>query len=189
MCRLCKEKDETIDHLISSCSKIAQTDYKERHNKVTSMLHWNLCKKYHLPASEKWWEHYVEKVLQNEKVNILWDFKFQTDKHLAHNIPDMTVVEKKQVRLIDVAILGDSRINQKEVEKITKYQDLKNKVERFWEKKATVVPLVIGALVAITRDLVKYLKALGLDKISPSQLQKAVLLGIAHILRKYLRDS
>ena len=47
-CRLCKEKDETIDHLISSCSKIAQTDYKERRNKVASMLHWNLCKKYHL---------------------------------------------------------------------------------------------------------------------------------------------
>ena len=37
-CRLCKEKDETIDYLISSCSKIAQTDYKERHNKVASML-------------------------------------------------------------------------------------------------------------------------------------------------------
>ena len=52
-CRLCKEKDETIDHLISSCRKIAQRDYKERHNKVASMLHRNLCKKYHLPASEK----------------------------------------------------------------------------------------------------------------------------------------
>ena len=26
-CRLCKQKDETIDHLISSCSKIAQTDF------------------------------------------------------------------------------------------------------------------------------------------------------------------
>ena len=38
-CRLCKEKDETIDHLISSCSKITQTDYKECHNKVASMLH------------------------------------------------------------------------------------------------------------------------------------------------------
>jgi hypothetical protein len=33
-CRLCKEKEETIDHLVSACSKIAQTDYKERHNKV-----------------------------------------------------------------------------------------------------------------------------------------------------------
>ena len=38
-CRLCKVKEETIDHLVSHCSKIAQTDYKERHNKVASMLH------------------------------------------------------------------------------------------------------------------------------------------------------
>ena len=37
--RLCKEKNETIDHLISSCSKIAQTNYKERHDEVASMLH------------------------------------------------------------------------------------------------------------------------------------------------------
>ena len=96
-CRLCKEKDETINHLISLCSKIAQTDYKEHHNKVASLLHWNLCKKYHLPESEKWWEHNVEKVLQNEEVKILWNFKLRTDQHLAHNISDITVVEKKQV--------------------------------------------------------------------------------------------
>ena len=40
-----QKKDETINHLISSCNKIAQTDYKEHHNKVASMLHRNLCKK------------------------------------------------------------------------------------------------------------------------------------------------
>ena len=40
--------------------------------------------------------------------------------------------------LIDVAMPGDSRIQQKEVEKITKYQDIKIEVERLWEKKATV---------------------------------------------------
>ena len=67
--------------------------------------------------SEKWWEHNVEKVLQNEEVKILWDFKIQTDKHLVYNIPDIAVIEKKQMRLID-AIPGDSRIDQKEVEKI-----------------------------------------------------------------------
>ena len=185
-CRLCKEKEETVDHLVSACSKIAQTDYKDRHNKVASMLHWNLCKKYHLPAANKWWEHKIEKVLQNNEAKILWDFKIQTDKHLAHNIPDITVVEKKQVWLVDVAIPGDSRIQQKEVEKITKYQDLKIEVERLWERKATVVPVVIGALGAIPRDLTKHLNTLGLDKITLSQLQKAALLGTAHILRKYL---
>ena len=41
-CRLCKVKEETIDHLVKSCSEIAQTDYKEQHDKVASMLHWNL---------------------------------------------------------------------------------------------------------------------------------------------------
>ena len=69
--------------------------------------------------------------------------KIQTDKHLAHNIPDITVVEKKQVWIIDVAIPGDGRIEEKELEKISKYQDLKIEIERLWEKQATVVPVVI----------------------------------------------
>ena len=85
-----------------------------------------------------------------------------------------------------MAIPGDSRLDQKEVENITKYQDLKIEVERLREMKAIEVPVVIGALGAIPRDLVKHLKTLGLDKISPSQLQKATLLGTAHILRKYI---
>jgi hypothetical protein len=185
-CRLCKEREETVDHLVSACSKIAQTEYKARHNKVATMLHWSLCQKYNLPAADKWWEHKVEKVVQNDDAKILWDFSIQTDKHLAHNIPDITVVERKQVWIIDVSIPGDSRIEQKEMEKITKYQDLRIEVERIWEKRATVVPVVIGALGAIPRDLQKHLETLGLDKISPSQLQKAALLGTANILRKYL---
>ena len=61
-----------------------------------------------------------------------------------HNIPDITVVEKKQVWLVDVVNPGDSRIQQKKVEKVTKYQDLKIEVERLWERKATVVPAVIA---------------------------------------------
>ena len=74
--RLCKVKEETIDHLVSSCSKIAQTDYKERHDKVASILHWNLCRKYNLPTADKWWKHKVDKVLQKKDVKIiLWDFK------------------------------------------------------------------------------------------------------------------
>ena len=98
---MCNVKEETIDHLVSSCSKIAQTDYKERHDKVASMLHWNLCRKYNITT--------------------------------AQNIPDITVDER--VWIIDVAIPGDGRIEEKELEKISKYQDLKTEIERLWEKK------------------------------------------------------
>ena len=150
------------------------------------MLHWNLCKKYNLPTVDKCWEHKVDKVLQKGDVKTLWDFKIQTDKHLAHNMPDITVVEKTRVWIIDVAIPGDGRIEEKELEKISKYQDLKIEPERLWEKQATEVPVMIGSLGAIPRDLRKHLRTIGLESILPSQLQKTVLLGTAHILRKYL---
>ena len=76
---------------------------------------------------------------------------------MAHNIPDITVVEKKRVWIIDVAIPGDGRIEKKELEKISKYQELKIEIKRLWEKQATVVPIVIGSLGAIHRDLKKHL--------------------------------
>ena len=98
------------------------------------MLHWNLCKKYDIAAANNWWEHEVEKVVESKNIKILWDFKIQTDKHLPYNTPDITVVEPKQVWLIDVAIPGDSRIELKEQEKLTKYQELKIEIERLGEK-------------------------------------------------------
>ena len=85
-----------------------------------------------------------------------------------------------------MAIPGDGRIEQKKLEKISKYQDLKIEIERLWEKQAIVVPVVTGSLGAIPRDLRKHLRTIGLESISPSQLQKTVILGTAHILRKYL---
>ena len=33
-CRLCGERDETINHIISECSKLAQKEYKTKHNWV-----------------------------------------------------------------------------------------------------------------------------------------------------------
>ena len=57
------------------------------------------------------------KVLTEENVKIFWYLKIQTDKHLVHNIPDVTVVEKKQVWLIDVVIPGDCRIQHVEFSK------------------------------------------------------------------------
>ncbi|KAK4879161.1 hypothetical protein RN001_007307 [Aquatica leii] len=55
-------KDETVDHIISSCLKIAQTDYLARHDKVATMLHWNICKNYNLLARKYWWDHQPEKI-------------------------------------------------------------------------------------------------------------------------------
>ena len=44
-CRLCGDRDETINHIISECSKLAQKEYKARHDWVGKVIHWEMCKK------------------------------------------------------------------------------------------------------------------------------------------------
>ena len=34
LCRLCKKADESIDHIFSGCSKLAENEYKRRHDKL-----------------------------------------------------------------------------------------------------------------------------------------------------------
>ena len=41
----CGDRDKTINH-ISECSKLAQKDYKTRHDWVGQVIHWELCKKF-----------------------------------------------------------------------------------------------------------------------------------------------
>ena len=38
-CRRCGEHPETVNHIISGCSKLSQTVYLERHKAVTSTVH------------------------------------------------------------------------------------------------------------------------------------------------------
>ena len=43
-CRMCKEKDETVTHLVSECSKLAQKEYKRRHDKVATAVQLSILK-------------------------------------------------------------------------------------------------------------------------------------------------
>ena len=42
-CRLCGDRDETINHIISECCKLAQKEYKARHGWVGKVIHWEMC--------------------------------------------------------------------------------------------------------------------------------------------------
>ena len=44
-CRFCGEKDKMINHIVSECIKLAQKEYKTRHNWVVKVIQRELCKK------------------------------------------------------------------------------------------------------------------------------------------------
>ena len=90
ICCICDADDETVVHILSECSKLAQKEYKQvRHDNVTKMLHWKLSEKWGSNKAEKWYIHKPEKVLESGNYKILWDFPIQTDKTLEHNRPDI----------------------------------------------------------------------------------------------------
>ena len=41
-CRMCGRVDETVNHVLSECSKMAQTEYKRRHDWVGKRIHWEM---------------------------------------------------------------------------------------------------------------------------------------------------
>ena len=42
-CRMCGERDESIIHLIAKCKKLAQKEYKQRHDNIARIVHLELC--------------------------------------------------------------------------------------------------------------------------------------------------
>ena len=95
-----------------------------------------------------------------------------------------SVVDRKErsCKIIDFAIPGDSRIEEKEKDKIQKYQDLGRELQKIWNVKVKIIPLVVGA---IPKQFGNRLKQIGIA-VGTAQVQKTVLLGAAKILRKVL---
>ena len=88
--------------------------------------------------------------------------------------------------IIDIAVPADVKGEEKEKEKVEKYQDLKNVIRRLWKlRNVEIVPVVIGALGSDSAEFDRWMGKLGLI-CNVGVMQKAALLGTARILRKIL---
>ena len=56
----CRKVDESIDHIVSGCSKHAQKEYKRRHDNLGKIVNRKLARKYNFEAGDKWYEHEPE---------------------------------------------------------------------------------------------------------------------------------
>ena len=86
---------------------------------------------------------------------------------------------------IDFTTLGDRNIIKKEAENVLKYKGLIIEIQRMWNVKAKVIPLIIGATAAISESPRKYLSNVAGEH-EIKELQKTAILSTAHSLRKVL---
>ena len=78
---------------------------------------WQLCDKCVLERTNNWYEQKPEGVVKSENFKILWDLTVQCDRNILF-------IDKKEteVVIIDVAIPGDDRAKDEELEKSEKFQ-------------------------------------------------------------------
>ena len=112
LCRVCRKVDESIDHSVNGCSKLAQKEYKIRHDNLGKIVHWKLAGKCNFEAGGKCYEHEPESVFENEDSKILSNFSIQTDHVIEVRRPDLVVVDKKErsCKIIDFSVPEDTRI-------------------------------------------------------------------------------
>ena len=120
-------------------------------------------------------------------MTILFNQQVQTDRTLPNNKPDIIIRdnEERTCMLIDVSIPGDRNVIKKEAKKILKYKDLTIEIQRIWNVKTRVIPVIIGANGTISKSFRKYVSDIPGNHDFKDR-QKTSILGTAHILRKVL---
>ncbi|XP_073250267.1 uncharacterized protein [Porites lutea] len=142
-------------------------------------------------SREKRWPMWSVRVVSWRRQNIkegMITWHVQCDRKIEARRPDTVFIHKKEreVVIIDVTIPGDDRVKDKELEKLEKYQLLNDEIAKVWRmRKIIVVPVVIGALGAVSVNFKEYMKRIGVN-VRLEVIQKTALLGTAKILRKVL---
>ena len=188
LCRMCGKCGESVQHIASGCEKLTQKEYKRRYDNVAKKIHWDLCKRHEIEHQDKWYDHIPDSVVENDSVKLLWDINIQCDNVIEARRPDIVVIDKKEKVCInvDIAVPADRRVEEKEQEKVEKYQDLKREIGRMWGiRKVQVVPVVIGVLWSVPKGFDKWIENLDIP-CNIVDMQKTALLGTARIPRKVL---
>ena len=188
-CRKCGKYVETVGHVVSGCKVLAQNEYKRRHDKMGLRVYWEVCGKYGIKRSEKWYEEVPDPVRMStdENFEIWWDQKVITPTTQEHNRPDMVIIDKKRRKwtLVDFSVPFDPNVLKKEKRKVGKYEKLASEVRRMNLVGVEVVPIVVGALGVVSKNIGRWLDCLGIGDVVGG-LQTAAIIGTAAILRKVL---
>jgi hypothetical protein len=103
-CRICGTEGETIEHIISSCTVLAQSEYKKRHDIFAKIIHMNLAVKFNLLKDTK--PHYIykpESCLENDNYKLYFN---RTVLELSVAMRNLWCLEKNSILPFIISATG-----------------------------------------------------------------------------------
>ena len=153
LCRKCHQFPETVEHILSGCPELGQTQYLWRHNDALKWVNFSELlmaykfRKKQLPLRQEPHSNY-----NNADVEILWDCTVSSDRRLEEegNRPDLVLTDRREKVINVVEIACPSWRNRRETDtrKTEKYgtvrRELMERNEGFRVQQTNIVVDVLG---------------------------------------------
>ena len=140
ICRICHSSKESTTHILTSCTLIAQSLYKARHDKMLRPIYYRLLEKYDLLNQQNLlsWYHQPPPLatVENSRAKIFWDVQhlLSTCPEEGANKPDIVVLDKEKdmAYVIEGTICEIGKIEERTLTKQNKYTDLRYGLKRLY---------------------------------------------------------
>ena len=186
-CRMCKKAQESVAHVVSGCSVLAQTKYLSRHNAALKIVFFELLKSYQLiEVIPPWYSPTQPKSFyENGQATVYWDVPVYADHTEVHaNRVDAGIVDKEN----QTVTLLENR-EQKEKEKTFKYAPLRLELKQQYPgHKINQVNIIIDVLGGYSKELYSSVRdLLGAERSREClrRMQKSVLSSSLNIARSF----
>ena len=165
-CRLCKSQVEDIAHVISSCPKMSSRYYLPmRHDIVAKYLYEKIRHQHNKECNVKY--DAVEFITTDGDHEFWWNVSVKTPANVRHNKPDLIMWNKstKNCHIIEFSCPNDVNVSKKVKEKEDHYGPLIRAMNIMYpEYKFVFVPIVVGALGTVPKELLLNIKMLGFSE-------------------------
>ena len=102
LCRMCGKCPESVPHILSGCSTLAQTNYLARHNSVLKIMFFEMLRDQNLVSKVPPWNSPVQPkpMYENERAKAFWDVPVYAESVMVKaNRIDARIVEKERKRV------------------------------------------------------------------------------------------
>ncbi|XP_068704887.1 uncharacterized protein [Montipora foliosa] len=192
-CRLCGKEAETLPHILSGCSTLAQSKYLDRHNAALKILFFEKCKDLKLVEGVPPWYSPVKPkpIYESDEGKAFWDVAVYAEHtYVRANRIDARFVDHKakQVWAVEMSCPWIDNRAKKVEEKAIKYGPLLLELKQQHPGyKVQQCNIIIDALGGWSKDVEETMKKLvgARSKCVLEKMQKATISYWLHIARYF----
>ena len=189
LCRKCNLSNETLEHVLSSCSTLSFTQYVQRHDSMLRPIY-----------------AYLRRLIRNDRQpqgicnlidgdqELLWNTAIETSPPVSACKPDIVYKDRNRILLIEGTVVHTSTLETKACLKRDKYQHLARSLSYMYPGRTiAVIPIVLGTLGGFTSTLLQSLSQLPSIDLDTTRLlawkmQRNVMISSRRIITSFIKS-